>query len=110
MFLLQQGERADALQDVVFLSIAGRGIVNRGTGYGWRTSLRIRDQAIKTALEHFCQPFVWADRNQPLGEPDKFTQSIRPSLLVSNRGLVGILGGEFGVPGKQAAEIGVSTR
>ena len=110
MLLLQQGQRADALHDVVFLSVAGCGIMNRGTRHGRRINLRSRHQAIKTALEHFRQPFVRADRNQSFGETGEFTESVRPSLLVSNGSLVGILDGEFGVPGKQAAEIGISTR
>ena len=110
MVLLQQGERADALHYVVFLSVAGGGIMNRGTRHRRRINLRSRHQVIKTALEDLCQPFVRTDRNQSFGETGEFTDSVRPSLLVSNRGLVGILDGKFGVPGKQAAEIGIATR
>src|SRR6266404_6235285 len=108
MLLLQQGQRSDTLHDVIFLPVTGRSIMDRGTRHGRRMNLRRSYQVIKTALEHLRQSLVRANRNQSLGETVELTKSVRQSLLIRNGSLVGILNGEFGVPGKKAAEIGIT--
>src|SRR5258707_10023901 len=101
MLLLKQGQRSDTLHDVIFLSVAGCGIVNSGTRYRGRANLRSRYQVIKTAVENLRQSLVRADRNQLFGKTVELTKSVRQPLLIRNRSFVGVLDAKAGVSGKK---------
>ena len=87
MFLPQQGQRADALHDVVFLAVARQRIMNCRTGHG-RKAIRTRRSSpsgrnCPKQLRQLVRPGLTAIN--PSVKPANSSNPVRPPLLVGAR-------------------------
>ena len=105
--LTQQGQRADALHDVEFLPVLGRGVVNGGTRHTGevRRNIARRHETVEGSRETFCEAGVIADGDQSRRQPVEFLATKWASLLIDHRGFVTVCCRSPGMVGEQAAEL-----
>src|SRR5579863_4577069 len=88
VFLAQQGQRTDALHDVIFLPVLWRGVTSGRTCYRGNGALPASGQTVEPPRKQFRQMRVFADSNQSFGETVKFIVPKWAALLRGHRGFV----------------------